>query len=1228
MARLNTREWRPEEVASFSFVDCGAAISAGASHLSPTRPLLHQADYEPEHVMNVALMMDPKLDPSLQTTRLPSVVTLLERGLAGGERTPHLPVLGALTAGEACAALDRALQCLVAWQRGASLPQSLMGCLWTHPSSLATLCVAVGLPALWRHALPPFGEAEGGAGAPPPLPPPPPAAAGAAPLPRGGAQRLLTAALLAGVLAALKCAALGHSAVVGARIHDPLEEELVRALFDVDCAWSTPADGLAGALAGAEAALRDAAGGSGGGDGDGGDGSWAGGSGGADPDWAARTGRAAPAGAPFAELRVRGAEERAVLGAVGADAPAALADRLHFFRALLALHANLATEGAAPAAAPLAWGLRFDLPNASAAAADAARALDSFCGSSQLGDGAGGAGGGGGGGGGGAVSNTAGVDLSPGFFCGVYEVLFLGSYRPRQVPLLDWGASVASLKQLLFGASFVAALPALSSYGDEEMPAWGRPGGAAGAGGGAGGAAALAAAAALTGTDPMPIPRLSGLTDPPLSFPFLEPPCGGGGGARRPRVCLTALWALLSDFSARAPVTLVRAWLQGVLMVAPSAEAAAGAGAAALAAPGAPPLRPPAVSGAAAEDASFALFHAQSPVLFGSHTLAEVVSAHMARSGIPTEALWSEEGLRFQAVVTLVFSAALGAFAVSRRRFGRRLRFALRDWATVVHETQALDAKYRGYLYFRGESAARAAMAAAAAAGDGGKKKGAPAPPAPAARAPSRAAFTGAFFREDGRRLFTLKYFFACARALHWASGWAARLQGAWLCAGWENGLFAPAEWGAALMQEDHVLASGEQCAENVARARALAAGVGAPHGIGCGGEPFTSLSAEARSLWAAGSAAAAWPWHTLERVFEAEPPPQPAAEAGAPAAPAPAASGKGKKGKKGPPADGSGNGGGKDDGGWGHVEVLAEAAAWEAADKARWAAITEAGAPNARTVEFVWARARRSLLQGTLRLLAAAKLCGLWKGLEDEEEEGEGGGGAAAAAVAAAAEAGGGGGGGALDAAAPPPPPLRRWMPPAGRPFFRSPELTFSRRFKELHDFPNALQWRAYASTLRLDPAKDVPTVRRALIGDAERLLVHAGALLGVAAAALRDAAGGGALATPPPPPPAPQGGQAAAAAVLRGGSRATAAAPPPPPPPPPPHPTALAALTSARLAASVRAAQRAVVCNAVFAKQLAGAAEGAAAPLRGYAVEADEEALRGGALPMLCLKLKNSRG
>jgi len=417
MYRLHAREFTPEDLSTFTFSDCGAALAAGASQLSPSRPLAHQPDYEPELVMNVALMMDPKLDPGLQTARLPSVVSLLERGAGGAPRAPHLPALGALEPGEVAAALDRALQCLVAWQRGATLPQSLMGCLWAHPSALATLCAAAGLPALWRHALPP-GEGAG----PPPPPPPPPPAAGVPPLAAGSPQRLLAAALLAGVLAALKCAALGHAAVVGAHLHDPDEEDLVRALFEVDCAWATPV----GALAGAEAALRE--------EGE------EGGAAAAPPPpaaappeeappdaWVAACGPAAPrggggGGGAFAELRLTEAEARRALRAAGGDA---IASRLHFLRALLGVHVALAAEGAAPAAPPLAWGLRFDLPRASAAAAAAAAALDSFSSDSPLaasaaapageGGGGGGEGGGGGGGGGGGEGGGDAAALSAGF---------------------------------------------------------------------------------------------------------------------------------------------------------------------------------------------------------------------------------------------------------------------------------------------------------------------------------------------------------------------------------------------------------------------------------------------------------------------------------------------------------------------------------------------------------------------------------------------------------------------------------------------------------------------------------------------------------------------------------------------------------------------------------------------------------------------------------------------
>ncbi len=130
-----------------AWVDCGPALAAAAAALSPAAPataLVHEASYDADLVMNVIVMMEPKLDPGASKVELPSVGALLGSG--------RLQPPGALTPAAAGAALDRLLQCLVAWMRGSSLPQSVAGCLWTDPVGLATLAAASGQGALWRHA--------------------------------------------------------------------------------------------------------------------------------------------------------------------------------------------------------------------------------------------------------------------------------------------------------------------------------------------------------------------------------------------------------------------------------------------------------------------------------------------------------------------------------------------------------------------------------------------------------------------------------------------------------------------------------------------------------------------------------------------------------------------------------------------------------------------------------------------------------------------------------------------------------------------------------------------------------------------------------------------------------------------------------------------------------------------------------------------------------------------
>lgn len=105
--------------------------------LSPTNPLLHVPDYNPELSLHSIELMDPRLDGGASKTSLPSITERIANN--------SLP-LQALTSTQIIIIIDQLLQLYTSYVYGNSIPQTLFRNLYVHPTTLASLCTLVGIP--------------------------------------------------------------------------------------------------------------------------------------------------------------------------------------------------------------------------------------------------------------------------------------------------------------------------------------------------------------------------------------------------------------------------------------------------------------------------------------------------------------------------------------------------------------------------------------------------------------------------------------------------------------------------------------------------------------------------------------------------------------------------------------------------------------------------------------------------------------------------------------------------------------------------------------------------------------------------------------------------------------------------------------------------------------------------------------------------------------------------
>ena len=1142
----------------------GDALLRAASSLTSTDPFIAEAGFDSEVVMNVVVLMDAKLDPDMSSTQFPAARSFL-------------PPLDALTPRDACVALDRAAQALATLLRGSSLPQSIMTLAWSHPDSMRALAAAASAPT----DLLVFASAGAGGGA---------SADGAR---ASGAAlrappRVLAASLLAGITLLLKLAGVAHETIVRAEVLDVDEEDFLRSTFGVDLLHGTGVCAAAAYCARVEASLRggfkksasDAP---------------------VDSAWAL-----APVTADLLVAPLDADDDALRASAASLDSPSslAIAQRLFFFRMLLCMWDVFSARRALPPTPPFRWGVRYDLAAAEAAACAAHSALASYAETSVLADA--------------AVDALDSPPTTARAGCSVpaLESFYLVSLRPRLVPMLPWAAAARELSLVCTGATFIASFPALVSYdATEPMPHRAKKGAKTRED-----ARALTAGSALASGSPLVNVPFSGLVDAPLTWPLLQPP-GIALDAQpstlhstpRPRVSLGALFSLLEDFSETDACALVRSWLSSAVLSQPTNAAAAAAAADVAAVTGVPIAASETEKVGGIVSHSLSAHHATSPVVLGSHTLAELVTAELSRTAaLPADLVWSREGRAFTATACLVWVNCITGLVVARSRIGKRVKFSLRDWSYLVDEANVLDSKYLMYATERlaalNDAAERGAggplaglddsdtdgataPGRAKAAGKKGKPKGRAAAavtadafaPAPVAAPPSDA-FYGASegFNADHYPIVFLRSHVVLHRSIVWAMGWACRFQALWLRAAWRDELFARAEWAAATLQEEHIISNLSQALDLAAMARDLMRSVmDAPGDLqqahGGGGAVPAALTAEAAAFCATPGSDG----HPLMRDHWR-------ADASAP-----------------PPNDDA-------------VAIMrANMDMWTSIEAKRSSGIKlRRIAESQRSMDVAITRTRINLLRGNIRVLASARILGLWRGLESEVTDREGSGIAEEETTTPAiADAGDAASSISAREAALIVPANDGVAPSRQLNFFRDPSKVYERRFVELSTFamPPPLTWDAYTRAVHIDPAQARHSFSK-LCDDGAGLFASAASSATAFLAAHKAATSSGALWTLPPPPPPAEALEAAALLATAveadkiakrvGGSRAAAAAAAAASAAndaqtaaaayaaasavPPPLPSALSLLFSARMAVAVRSLQRAAVTNGIAARQL----------------------------------------
>jgi hypothetical protein len=255
----------PKALASLTFSDITAQVTAAAAELTPEHPLLHAKSYDAELGLHCVEMMNPQLDQGAGGVTLPTIASRLGDG--------SLPLPGAgLAPADLVSVLDLFLELFSSFLHGNSVPHTLLHSLYLHPEALSHLSARVGRPqgSLYAHTPRPTGadlesvpvhfrpfleiggkvarvDAAAAASAPAPA---------VAALEPGSASHTLSVVLLAASLATLKAAGLVFSTIFAADFYR--EEDFAAIPYGSDLAWGVPVDTVLALLVEAEAAVAQA----------------------------------------------------------------------------------------------------------------------------------------------------------------------------------------------------------------------------------------------------------------------------------------------------------------------------------------------------------------------------------------------------------------------------------------------------------------------------------------------------------------------------------------------------------------------------------------------------------------------------------------------------------------------------------------------------------------------------------------------------------------------------------------------------------------------------------------------------------------------------------------------------------------------------------------------------------------------------------------------------------
>ncbi len=692
-------------------------------------------------------LMDPKLDAHVGSPLLPTVAACLASG--------SLPTC-ALTLPASARLVDACLPLLSSFLTGNALVSTLGTCLYTHPTALSSLSAAL---VLARTGLPSYTPAVGPSypGLPPafivkPGTPPPPATVVPLGLVEGGSGTLAASVVYVSCLALLRLAAVAHESIACF----PFEEEDHVSTWwlngHADCAWGVADEDVLRALVRVEAAVT--CGGGMGGEGAG-----------------RLDGAALMSSTPAAELLgaaptppVEGAED--------------VAHRLRFLRFTLAAYVRMHPGSAVPARKPFRWGCSFDLAGARACLAAAHGSLVAIGASHTEGEVAGvdpayervlhaphrtrckplqafp------------AALTTLLKHIATGTF--VTLLPELATYNPGRRVM---GAVDASRGPLPPAWASTAAWPADPQDGDgggvlrEATVLF---------------ADAAAVGVRLKAREVLPSLPPSGITDPPLRWPdptgvpavvltrhtWLPPSEQLEGGpalpfrpffaslpapptdvpdfrpltdaaafdptlvaAPRPHISLGALRTALSELAAREPDALLRSWASRTVVAVPPNDVEAmmppvlRAGGCAVVGgePDGTLLQPAGGEGVDTEWAAsnaWRVAHVSSAVLFGSHTLYEVIAADLADTGVPAELLWSHEGRDFVRLAEAILRYSLHAAAThSRMQLRSKGMELIPELSLLLQEARTWDEQW---VRAAEDAGKLANFVAARAGGEGG----------------------------------------------------------------------------------------------------------------------------------------------------------------------------------------------------------------------------------------------------------------------------------------------------------------------------------------------------------------------------------------------------------------------------------------------------------------------------------------------------------------------------